>query len=54
MHSILELGPGRGTLMRDMRHVWAMLMPDLAGASVHFVETSPTLRGSASDRRRRG
>lgn len=42
--SILELGPGRGTLMRDMRHVWAMLMPDLADASVHFVETSPTLR----------
>ena len=42
--SILELGPGRGTLMRDMRHVWAMLMPDLAGAPVHFVETSPKLR----------
>ena len=42
--SILELGPGRGTLMRDMRHVWAMLMPALASMPVHFVETSPTLR----------
>ena len=30
--------------MRDMRHVWAMLMPDLATAPVRFVETSPTLR----------
>jgi len=42
--SLLELGPGRGTLMRDMRHVWARLMPDLAGAPVQLVETSPTLR----------
>ena len=42
--SILELGPGRGTLMRDMRHVWTMLTPDLAGYPVHFVETSPKLR----------
>ena len=41
--SLLELGPGRGTLMRDMRHVWARLMPDLANAPVHLVETSPTL-----------
>jgi len=42
--SVIELGPGRGTLMRDMRHVWSRLMPGLAAAPLHLVETSPTLR----------
>ena len=42
--SVLELGPGRGTLMRDMRHVWDRLMPGLAAAPMHLVETSPALR----------
>ena len=41
---VIELGPGRGTLMRDMRHVWDRLMPDLNAASLHLVETSPSLR----------
>ncbi len=41
---IVELGPGRGTLMRDMRSVWETLMPTLAGRPVHLVETSPVLR----------
>ena len=41
---VIELGPGRGTLMRDMRHVWARLMPGLAAAPLHLVETSPSLR----------
>jgi NADH dehydrogenase [ubiquinone] 1 alpha subcomplex assembly factor 7 len=41
---IAELGPGRGTLMRDMRSVWQTLMPALASRPVHLVETSPTLR----------
>ena len=29
---VLELGPGRGTLMRDMRHVWDRVMPGLAAS----------------------
>lgn len=41
---IAELGPGRGTLMRDMRNVWQALMPALAARPVHLVETSPALR----------
>ncbi len=27
--AILELGPGRGSLMADMRHVWSQIMPQL-------------------------
>ena len=41
---IAELGPGRGTLMRDMRSVWETLMPTLADRPIHLVETSPALR----------
>lgn len=41
---IAELGPGRGTLMQDMRGVWETLMPALAGRPIHLVETSPALR----------
>ena len=41
---IIELGPGRGSLMADMRHVWKRLAPALAAAPVHLVETSPHLR----------
>jgi len=44
--TVAELGPGRGTLMRDMRHAWASLMPELADAPVHLVETSPILRSA--------
>ncbi|QFU18150.1 class I SAM-dependent methyltransferase [Microvirga thermotolerans] len=41
---LVELGPGRGTLMADLLRA-ARLMPDfLAAASVHLVETSPALR----------
>lgn len=42
--AIIECGPGRGTLMADMRHVWKQLMPDLAACPVHLIETSPYLR----------
>ena len=42
--AILELGPGRGSLMADMRHVWSQIMPQLAEGPVHLVETSPALR----------
>jgi len=42
--TVIELGPGRGTLMRDMRHVWDQLMPPLSAAPVRMLETSPALR----------
>ena len=48
--AILELGPGRGSLMADMRHVWSQIMPQLANAPVHLVETSPALRQRQKDR----
>ncbi len=47
---ILELGPGRGTLMADMRHVWKQIMPSLADTAVHLVETSPHLRQLQANR----
>lgn len=42
--AIIELGPGRGTLMRDMRHVWSQLMPEMTGLPLHFLETGRQLR----------
>ncbi len=47
--SVIELGPGRGTLMRDMRHVWSRVMPPLAAAPVRMLETSPALRKTQAD-----
>ena len=42
--NLVELGPGRGTLMADLLRA-AKVLPDfLAAASVHLVETSPALR----------
>lgn len=41
---LIELGPGRGTLMADLLRA-ARLLPDFtASISVHLVETSPALR----------
>lgn len=41
---IAEIGPGRGTMMADILRV-VKLAPDLyAAATIHLVETSPTLR----------
>ena len=42
---LVELGPGRGTLMADVQRVIRTLEPDLAAAaSAHLVETSDRLR----------
>ncbi|MBO6519467.1 MAG: SAM-dependent methyltransferase [Rhodospirillales bacterium] len=44
--NLVELGPGRGTLMADALRA-ARGVPDfLAAADVHMVETSPVLRGA--------
>jgi NADH dehydrogenase [ubiquinone] 1 alpha subcomplex assembly factor 7 len=42
--NLIELGPGRGTLMSDILRA-ARVMPGFAAAAqIHLVETSPTLR----------
>ena len=41
---IVELGPGRGSLMADMRHSWAHTTPAMTEFPIHLVETSPQLR----------
>ena len=47
--SLVDLGPGRGTLMADLLRV-ARRAPDFfRAASVHLVETSPTLRQRQAD-----
>src|SRR6185503_17267815 len=43
---LIELGPGRGTLMADALRA-ARAIPEFVGAlSVHLVETSPVLRAA--------
>jgi NADH dehydrogenase [ubiquinone] 1 alpha subcomplex assembly factor 7 len=42
--NLVELGPGRGTLMRDALRATAMLPPFREALRVHMVETSPVLR----------
>jgi NADH dehydrogenase [ubiquinone] 1 alpha subcomplex assembly factor 7 len=43
--NLVELGPGRGTLMADMLRTIAKISPKLsAAAALHLVETSPVLR----------
>jgi SAM-dependent MidA family methyltransferase len=56
---LIELGPGRGTLMRDMLRASRAVPPFLAAVRVHLVETSGPLRELqkntlASSPRRRG
>lgn len=41
---LVELGPGRGTLMSDALRAASALPPFRQALSVHFVETSPVLR----------
>jgi SAM-dependent MidA family methyltransferase len=44
--TLAELGPGRGTLMADALRATARVPGFHAALSVHFVETSPTLRAA--------
>ena len=48
--AIFELGPGRASLIADMRHVWQHVMPSLTTAPVHLLETSFPLRRVQQDR----
>jgi NADH dehydrogenase [ubiquinone] 1 alpha subcomplex assembly factor 7 len=41
---LVELGPGRGTLMADLLRATKLLPDFKAAATVHLVETSPSLR----------
>ena len=41
---IVELGPGRGSLMADMRYIWARTLPTMEDLPIQLVETSPQLR----------
>jgi NADH dehydrogenase [ubiquinone] 1 alpha subcomplex assembly factor 7 len=49
--SIVELGPGRGTLMVDALRAIARAAPDFrAAAAIHLIETSPRLRAMQRER----
>ncbi|HEV2505638.1 MAG TPA: class I SAM-dependent methyltransferase [Mesorhizobium sp.] len=48
--TLAEIGPGRGTLMKDMLRTLQRLDPAFAtGASIAFIETSPRLRQVQKD-----
>jgi NADH dehydrogenase [ubiquinone] 1 alpha subcomplex assembly factor 7 len=48
--SLVELGPGRGTLMADMMRAVKIRPSFVAAASLHLVESSPALRRVQADR----
>jgi NADH dehydrogenase [ubiquinone] 1 alpha subcomplex assembly factor 7 len=49
--SLVEMGPGRGTLMADALRAIAQAAPDFHGeAAIHLVETSPRLRAAQRQR----
>ncbi len=48
--ALVELGPGRGTLMADVLRVLTKIPSCAKAADVHFVETSPVLRAAQMDR----
>ena len=45
---VVELGPGRGTLMQDLRRI-APAVPGFDSLPVHMIEASPRLRQTQSD-----
>lgn len=49
--SLVEFGPGRGTLLADASRAVTQRMPDFAEACrIHLIETSPRLRAILADR----
>ena len=49
--AMVELGPGRGTLMEDALRTIASVAPEFAGAAeVHMIETSPALRKAQAEK----
>jgi len=48
--ALVELGPGRGTLMADVLRVLGKIEKCRKAADVHFVETSPVLREAQATR----
>jgi NADH dehydrogenase [ubiquinone] 1 alpha subcomplex assembly factor 7 len=48
--ALVELGPGRGTLMADVLRVLQKLPACAKATTVHFVETSPALRAKQLER----
>ena len=49
--ALVELGPGRGTLLADLMRVAGKLLPDFVeAATLHLVETSPRLRMVQAER----
>ena len=48
--ALVELGPGRGTLMADLRRATTRVPGFAAAATVHLVETSPVLRAAQAER----
>lgn len=50
--ALIELGPGRGTLMDDALRAAAVDMQFSAAICLHFVESSPVLRGIQARNRR--
>ncbi len=48
--AVVELGPGRATLMADLLRATAQVLGFAAAAEVHLVEASPTLRAEQAAR----
>lgn len=47
---LVELGPGRGTLMSDILRACRVMPGFREAARIHLVETSPTLRGQQAEK----